>query len=54
MNIKVKLEVEIQCTGNVKNATEELQKSIMHCNCMCRSSREGESFTYKVVSVRGE
>jgi hypothetical protein len=47
----VTLKVEIEVTGNLKCAKEELRRSVMHCNCMSSSSREGESFSYKVVDA---
>ncbi len=51
MTDTITLKVEIETTGNLKGATEELRKSVMHCNCISSSCHKGESFSYKVVDA---
>jgi len=48
--ITVNLKVTIEYTGNLENVKEQLCESVNRCNCMCSSTRKGESFNYKVIS----
>lgn len=47
----VTLKIEIEVTGNLNGAKEQLRKSVMYCNCVSGSVNKGESFSYKVVDA---